>query len=318
MSTTSIVGAILLAGLIALAVWQRVSVRRVVRAMDRHRRQEDLALRKFWQVSADFSDRGWARADLERLRLLCRNVESRQLLSERLALRIKTAATHVVAGVLDRLEDLSRTGRQLDLSPRSVERIEAGSSVLIEELVGTEFTAGVNARFDPQRVSEAIDGVLEACERLRSGVSPRIAADTSALMNWLTKSKFARLHDTGRLVVDARVGDSGRVAVRATDLVEALDELLSRALEHDQIDGTVHVEMVDRREGIELELDCRVIDRFRLSPSSLVAPLRKLTAYGVRVQLEEELEQERIRIRMTLPKTEVELPDNVSPFERAV
>lgn len=263
--------------------------------------RREAAFRLFWEASADFMADGWGRGDLETLRLLCLNLAPGEPLNDRVARRLRDACSAVLAGVIDRLGDVALTARDIDTPESHVAELERATGVLVQELEGSNCNAGESINFDARRVADAADHALRSCERLRDDVRPRIVSDLGAIVSWLTRSNFADRVSAGEIRVHAPAAASARVAVRPSDLSQALDDLLGKIFSQGQVGGPVDVRVHQSEERTHLVVTWPIRNRFRLDPGALVKPLRVLTAYGATITLDESLEDGTISLEAFLP-----------------
>lgn len=270
------------------------------RAARDHRR--DAAVRILWAASGDFLASGWGRSELESLRLLALNLPAGHAPGPRLADRLRNAASTVLSGVLDRLNDVVLTAREIDLEPAAVNRLEAAIRVLAAELEDSTFRAGQAIRFRPDSVATAASQAVAACGALRDALRPWIVSDVPAIVDWLVQTRHGVRISSGELIVDLdlRPGES-RVAVRPLDLAQALDELLDGVFGRGRATGPVRLagRLVDQ--GVVLTIGWAVDDRFRLDPRAVTEPLRVLSSYGARLALEEDAERGSVRLVAELP-----------------
>lgn len=273
------------------------------RESDAREARREAAFRLFWEASADFEANGWARGDLDTLRMVCRNISPGEELGDRVARRLREAVSNVLAGVIDRLGDVVVTARDIGASPRVIGELERAGGDLVRELEGASFVAGQRPLFDAHQVARAADRALEICASLREAVRPRIVSDLGAIVTWIGNARQAARLGAGELRLKSvlEVG-TARVAVRPLDLSEALDALIGRIFAQGQIDGPLDVEVSEAGDATCVTLTWPIRNRFRVDPAGLLRPLRVLSAYGAQVELDEDLEQGVLTLVARLPR----------------
>ncbi len=266
-------------------------------------RLQDVAIRRFWQASGDFEANAWAGQDLETLRLLALNVSEGTELKDRLAERLRSVISTVLAGVLDRAHDVVVSARESELDAESSERLAEASRVLAERLEGVSLRAGEPLELDTRSVAAASEVVLVETAALREKLRPRIAADVPPIVRWLVRSRHRVELDAGALELELEsLGDIGPVAVRPLDLIAVLDDLLGTIFARGQVAGPVQVSGEDHGEQLRLVVSWAVRDRWHLEPAQLLEPLRPLSFYGAQLAVEEDLEVGAIALEAWLPR----------------
>lgn len=285
--------------------------RRRARAEDElaRRMRRESAFRLFWVASGDFAPGGWGRRDLDALRLICRNLEPGAPVGERVARRLGRNATEVLSRVVDRLYDVASTAREIEASRDLVVRLERATREMVRELEASAGVSGPLFAGDPRGVAAASDEAVAVCEELRESVRPRIVSDLGAVVAALGRSTLAARLAAGQLRIDTGSLDRGaaRVAVRPSDLSEALGDLLGTVFRLGELEGPVDVRVRHDEQCARIVVTLPVRHRFSLDASALLQPLRALTAYGVTVTLDEEVEEGVVVLDTSIPRADVRL-----------
>ncbi len=263
--------------------------------------RRDAAVRILWAASGDFLSAGWGRNDLESLRLLALNLDKGQVLGPRLAARLRTAVTAVLSGVLDRLQDVVVTAREVELAPRTVGRLEAAIRVLTTELEDAGCKPGSAVPFRPAAVAHAATQAVESCAALRDALRPHMVSDPAEVLRALAGTRHAARLASGELILDLAAMIDARVAARAPDLAGAFDELLRRVFDTGRAVGPVRVGGRVSGPDVVLSISWTVPGPEPPDPRWLTESLRVLSPYGARLGLKDALEDGVVRIEAVLP-----------------
>ncbi|RMG43414.1 MAG: hypothetical protein D6718_12270 [Acidobacteria bacterium] len=266
--------------------------------------RRDVARRIFWQASGDFAERGWARADLAALALLCRNLPARRPLSARLASRLRTAASAVLGRVVDRLEDVERTGTRLGLSRAGLAAVSRAKQELIARLAEVPFREGEPVPVDPAGITAAAEAAISAVIALRGSIAPEVCAHLGPLLS----GRAAGAADGGDFPEGGFETDlsemrgRGRVAVPAADLAASLDELVEEAQRSKRAGTPVRLRVSEEPGWLQLTISWVMHDRLDFSPRRLLEAAHRLSFFGASVELDEDPESETARLEIALPR----------------
>ncbi|RMF72170.1 MAG: hypothetical protein D6738_12000 [Acidobacteria bacterium] len=288
-------------------LWARERRRRALRAQAREaerQRRREASWRVYWQAAADLAPDGWARRDLEALRLVARNLRPGEPLGDRMARRVREATSAVLARVLDRMTDLVVAGRRIGAPEDRLEAFRTAGELLAGELEEARAAEGEPPPFDPEAVVRVVDSTAALADELREAVRSEIVVDVVGLAERLVGEARRAFRRELRL----HLAENARripVAVRGSDLEQAVDALLARLLASSHVVGPVELEIHHRGTDAHLRIGWRTDDRLRLDPERIVAPLRALAGYGATITVDEDLDAERVSVELRLPLAEV-------------
>lgn len=264
--------------------------------------QKDSALRILWATAHDFSSTGWGRMELDQLYLLVLNLRPGQALNTRLSNRLQQSVSVALSGVLDRLHDIARTARELELDDLASTDLERSIDALADELEHGRENGFHTVQFDPGRVGEAIETALSAVDRIREILRPHVVANLPAVTQGLLGLGFPGPLASRTLEFDATSTPSRLlVAVRPRDLSSALEDLIVRVFSKGCLAGPLRLKVLTiSQPTVTLQLSWP-LSRPILDHRPILEPLRLLSAYGVRSVFAAEPEERRAGIDILLP-----------------
>ncbi|UCF66148.1 MAG: hypothetical protein JSV80_10105 [Acidobacteriota bacterium] len=281
--------------------------RRTHEPLERASFRQAAATRVFWEASGEFDAEGWARAELENLRLLCLNVTDDALLGPRVADRLKRACSAVLGGVVDRMDDVLSTGRQLALQPELLDRLSSARTVLLSQLGGAVCQDGEPPSFLPDEVATSAGQALETIAALRAKLRPQLITALIPLLGRVCGLRAPESLRSGELQLDLdELHDRDQVVVNARDLAQALSELLHRLVRTGGLTGPLRVSGSEDEGRLIVRLDWQTRDRWRLAPHRLLEPVRELKYYGVHAELHETIEHSEARLEISFPRADEE------------
>ncbi len=295
---------LVLAGLFWIAVEAvRRSMRRTA-GPERHAASHAPQLRVLWRVTGEFARGGWARHELEQLRLISRNVDGWVHPSRSLELRLDAVITRVLSGVLDRADDVAQLARRMAVAPLEARRVERAVGRLAELLVVRgPATDGPNELDSGAVVRDATE-IIAGCTAIRDALRPLAVTNVAPLLAAIDGALTARRLDIENLELDLlSVGNGERALVSPVDLLDALVELLHRVAK-DRRPGTVRLTAVTAPREIEIRVSWCARAGLAEPAADLLVPLRRLAGYGVRVVEAPQRPDANGEIRFTLPRAD--------------
>ena len=293
---------------LTLIWWQERRRREIRRAEERaeEARRREASFRMFWQASADLAPDGWARRDLEALRLVARNLRPDDILGERMARRVREASSAALARVVDRLTDLALAGRRIGAPESRIEALETATGRLAALLEEARAVTGEGPPFDPPAVVRTVEALTALADELREAVRPAIVADLARMAERVAheaRRSFRHELRLNRGAEPARLA----VAVRESDLEAAIAALLERLMSRGHVAGPVDLEVRHEGEAARVLVAWTIADRLRVDPEHIAQPLRLLAAYGAGVTVEENVHDQRITVELALPLAEARI-----------
>lgn len=264
--------------------------------------QKDSALRILWATANDFSTSGWGRMELDQLYLLVLNLRHGQVLNSRLSNRLQQSVGAALSGVLDRLHDIARTARELELDNGASTDLERSIDALADELEHCRENGFHSVQFDPGRVQEAIETALSAVDRVHEILRPHVVANLPAVTQGLLGLGFPGPLASRTLEFDATSAPPRLlVAVRPRDLSSALEDLILRIFSKGCLAGPLRLKVLTISLGTVTLQFSWSLSRPVPDHRPILEPLRLLSAYGVRSVFAPAPEERRACIEILLP-----------------